>query len=637
MTELAHALSVSLLRFVWEGAIAGVVAAAMLGLLRNRSANARYVTACFGLAVMAAMPVVETVANLRQADGGASVASALPAAGRAISTAVAMAAPWEGVQAWVLRVWAAGVFLFGLRLALSYGHVARLRRMGESAGSELLARASEVASRMGVLRPVTVLVTRVADCPSVTGWLRPAILMPAAVLAGLDAEQLEAILAHELAHIRRHDYLVNLLQTVIETLLFYHPAVWWLSARIRRERECCCDDLAARHCGDAMGYARALTSLERLRVAPVLTPAANGSSLLFRVRRLMGVRETAPSRWPALAAVAVAAACLMANTHWAHGQTRDTASVLSRAPLEYPEAARAKGIEGTVVAEVTLDAGGGVSDARILTGPVELRKAALASVLDWRFAHSAAGEVRQVPIEFHKGMDSVESAPGRLVLGDELNSERLAQLAEERSQLEGALQRLQRDNANAQAGAGQAGGQGERAAQLRAEIEMLQAQLSREQVRFGDQQFLFSPQEERGQDEVRLLELQAKLAEMSRTYAPDHPQRRALENDVAALQSRLAAMQQNRSGKVELRDMSGLRLGNVQVGTLSPRPSRNEVEVSVDQAPSDFPAHSGDIWSDELQTKIMAWVRAKGSSPSLDFHYNPDGTIDVVTYMMPRH
>ena len=102
--------------------------------------------------------------------------------------------------------------------------------------------------------------------PSVIGWLKPVVLLPAATLLGLTPEQLEAVLAHELAHIRRYDYLVNIVQMLIETLFFYHPAVWWISGRIRQERELCCDDIAVRCCGDAVGYARALTALERMRV-----------------------------------------------------------------------------------------------------------------------------------------------------------------------------------------------------------------------------------------------------------------------------------------------------------------------------------------------------------------------------------
>ena len=126
-----------------------------------------------------------------------------------------------------------------------------------------------------------------AEVPALIGWLRPVILLPVTALTGLDEAQWRAILAHELAHIRRHDYLVNLLQTSVETLLFYHPAVWWAGRQIRREREHCCDDLAIAVCGDVMLYAGALARLEELRGSiPELTLAASGGDLLARIRRL---------------------------------------------------------------------------------------------------------------------------------------------------------------------------------------------------------------------------------------------------------------------------------------------------------------------------------------------------------------
>ena len=128
----------------------------------------------------------------------------------------------------------------------------------------------------------------VAQTPAVIGWIRPVVLLPASALSGLEPGQIEALLAHELAHIRRHDYLVNLLQTAVETLLFYHPAVWWVGRQMRAERENCCDDLAVAVCGDALVYARALTELEQIRIAaPRLAMAANDGSLLNRVRRLL--------------------------------------------------------------------------------------------------------------------------------------------------------------------------------------------------------------------------------------------------------------------------------------------------------------------------------------------------------------
>ena len=156
--------------------------------------------------------------------------------------------------------------LLSLRLAAGWVIVERLRRRSTRAVSAALAsRVARMARQLRVSRPVRALESAIVDVPTVVGWLRPVILLPASALAGLSPAQLEAVIAHELAHVRRHDYLVNLLQAVVETLLFYHPAVWWLSHRIRIERENCCDDLAVELCGDRVDYARALADLEELR------------------------------------------------------------------------------------------------------------------------------------------------------------------------------------------------------------------------------------------------------------------------------------------------------------------------------------------------------------------------------------
>ncbi len=184
--------------------------------------------------------------------------------------------------------------------------------------------ARDLCRRLEIRRAVAFLESSAVSVPMVVGWLRPVVLVPASTLTGLSPRQLEAILAHELAHVRRHDYLVNLLQTAVETLLFYHPAVWWVSVQIRRERESCCDDLAVAVCGDRLGYARALVDLESLRTpAPRLVLAASGGSLSDRVRRLVGAPGR-PSRRPwaagllALALLPAGAAVQLACTR-SHG------------------------------------------------------------------------------------------------------------------------------------------------------------------------------------------------------------------------------------------------------------------------------------------------------------------------------
>lgn len=136
------------------------------------------------------------------------------------------------------------------------------------------------------------LVSDAIQVPAVVGWLRPAILMPVAAFAGFPAGYLDALLGYELAHIRRHDFLVNMLQGTAEALLFYHPALWWVSQQIRIERELCCDDVAVASSGDVLTYARALAELESLRPAHAsLAVAANGGSLVNRIRRLLAPSE----------------------------------------------------------------------------------------------------------------------------------------------------------------------------------------------------------------------------------------------------------------------------------------------------------------------------------------------------------
>src|SRR5207249_2224703 len=130
-----------------------------------------------------------------------------------------------------------------------------------------------LARRVQVPRPVRLLVSAIVQVPTVIGELRPIILMPIGALSGLPPDQVEGLLLHELAHIRRHDYLVNIFQSIVEALLFYHPGVWWISGHIRRERELCCDDLAVSVIGDVLTYARALAELESFRPAHANTIA----------------------------------------------------------------------------------------------------------------------------------------------------------------------------------------------------------------------------------------------------------------------------------------------------------------------------------------------------------------------------
>lgn len=195
-------------------------------------------------------------------------------------------------------VWLAGVLLLSLRQLGGLWVVDRLRRRCTTPVDQRISDLQQTLSRrLGLRRVVTCLESARLDVPSVVGWLRPVILLPVGLAIRLPADQLEAILLHELAHIRRYDYFANGLQIVVETLLFYHPAVWWVSRRIRLEREYCADELAADASGDCILYVKALTTLEEHRDnTPQWAVAANGSDLRRRIVRLLGLNRHQPGQ-----------------------------------------------------------------------------------------------------------------------------------------------------------------------------------------------------------------------------------------------------------------------------------------------------------------------------------------------------
>jgi beta-lactamase regulating signal transducer with metallopeptidase domain len=296
--------------FVWQGAgIAALLAAARYS-LRKSSAQARYILAMVAMLLMLASAGA-TFVYLSSSDvptpshspnSGSSIAApaGIPAQ-RAVETSSSWRDRMPDYFPILTYIWIAGVMALSIRSlggwVVTQQWKRRNVRPAEAFWQESLAR---LAKRLAVSRKVCLWESAVAHTPAVIGWIRPVVLLPASAISGLAPGQIEALLAHELAHIRRHDYLVNLLQTAVETLLFYHPAVWWVGRQMRTERENCCDDLAVAVCGDALVYARALTELEKIRMAtriatPRLAMAANSGSLLQRVRRLLDPRGDSAS------------------------------------------------------------------------------------------------------------------------------------------------------------------------------------------------------------------------------------------------------------------------------------------------------------------------------------------------------
>lgn len=305
---LVPALGASLLHFLWQGALLGLLAALLLAALRNARPQVRYAVTCAALALALLLPVM-TLAILLAPDA-ASLASPVAAGHSPLATSAASlrwttladAASMDGAAAlpWLVAGWAAGVLVLSLRMAggLWWIHRLRMHAWADPDGP-WQAAADRLAAAVGLRGAIPVRLTDGTTTPLAIGWWRPMVLLPAALAARMPAPLLEALIAHELAHIRRHDYLVNLLQGVAEALLFYHPVAWWLSRRIRQERELIADDLAAEVLGDRRRLALALSELDRsfdaaCPVVPRFAPAAQGGLLMSRIQHLLRPR-TAPA------------------------------------------------------------------------------------------------------------------------------------------------------------------------------------------------------------------------------------------------------------------------------------------------------------------------------------------------------
>jgi beta-lactamase regulating signal transducer with metallopeptidase domain len=313
--DLVSSLGWTLLDFVWQGVLVGCAAAVLLGLLGRARPQWRYGVACGALLLCAALPLANLA--LRLAGPERPVPQpALTALPETVSTALDAVVPSHAGTAeagsatggWrqalqprlplLTLCWAGGAAVLALRLLLGLAWVRRRSRPGayrlDPAWQAVLDR---LAARMGVGRRVVLGLVDDLTSPVTAGWWRPVVLVPASLASGMAPQLLEALLAHELAHVRRHDYLVNLVQSAIEILLFYHPAVWWLSHRIRVERELIADDLAASMLGEPRRLALALSELDLFQLStPQLAQAAHGGKLMSRIKRLVRP-QSEPINW----------------------------------------------------------------------------------------------------------------------------------------------------------------------------------------------------------------------------------------------------------------------------------------------------------------------------------------------------
>jgi beta-lactamase regulating signal transducer with metallopeptidase domain len=367
MTLHPDALGWTLIHFCWQASAIGLAYGAIDMAFRNASSRARYglaAAALLAMVLVAAGTLIHELAAIRLATpdmvaSGASDGMPIDAAGRALPYATRDSLEIAALLPWLDLLWLAGIVCLTLRALGGYYVLSRfVRATDPDVPEQLTASVRALCTRLGITSTVSLRLTHRACGPFVVGVVRAVIVVPVSALTALSPAQLEMVLAHELAHVRRADFLWNILQTIVETLFFFHPAVWWIGRRLRTEREHCCDDMALAACGDPVTYATALVRLERARpthrLAPALDGHGSGAGLRARITRILGSEPQRPQRIAPLLVAAVGIASLLLFSPLPYASAADPVSPHARraewgaAPRHRPMMSMTLGTQTTV-------------------------------------------------------------------------------------------------------------------------------------------------------------------------------------------------------------------------------------------------------------------------------------------------
>jgi len=338
MTLTVQALAWTLIHFFWQAAAIAAVYRGLSMVAARRSSNANYLLALCALLLMLATSMAtfayefsslsaEQAVDARQIQGvpansplplGDGQTLTAPHSVASISANLRLPALPLPLLRVMVGLWFIGVLVLSLRSFGGWWLIQRLRATATvEAPPEVMAGFRRISAALGLRRPVLLRVSSAITGPVTVGALRALVLLPLSAATSLGADELEVVLAHELAHVRRADFFWNLVQTLVETLFFFHPAVWWLSSRIRHERELCCDDLALTVCPNPVTYASALFRLEQQRrsrfeqMAMALDGHQPGRTLRMRIARILG-EPVADSAYRGPVSLTASAAVLMA-------------------------------------------------------------------------------------------------------------------------------------------------------------------------------------------------------------------------------------------------------------------------------------------------------------------------------------
>ena len=350
-----YSLSLTLLHFLWQGLLVAIVLKSVLLIIDKSKSNLRYSASCVAMLSnlllalatfifvypsqteritnnLASIPLTSLVNEWTQQNSFFTYQELLP-------SLLVYSLPYLSM------LWLISITALACKLLIEIRNVNQLPKYDHLLPNiELLARFNILAKKIQLKKTPKLLISLKIDVPMAIGWLKPVVLLPASMVTGLNSAQLEMLLLHELAHIRRYDYLVNFIQTLIEILFFFHPSVAWVAKQMRNEREYCSDDIAVQHCGDPIAYAHTLTDTASLcakghsYTIPSMAMAASGGDLKERVLRLVD-HHCAPSnnisKWLAALSIVLTVGLIFTNQLLNKPLISNTFSKLEQSDWQY--------------------------------------------------------------------------------------------------------------------------------------------------------------------------------------------------------------------------------------------------------------------------------------------------------------
>ena len=309
------AFGLTVMHSLWIGAVISGLTALLFTFIR-KSTRARYIIASIGLALIFISSVIIYI-YIKDSSQSLSDNLMIPAISKiqplngnihpdTITGRYTVSCIIQGITSkaeklfayhseLIVLIWIIGVLILGAKFTGAYIYANRFRKRGIMDLPDIWAvRIEKIAEKINLKTRIKAIQSYVAKIPLVTGWLKPVVILPASILSGIPAEQVEAIIAHELAHIKRNDYLVNIFQSFTEIIMFYNPSVWWISEIIRRERENCCDDIVIVSGYESLVYAKALVSMHEISLSPPVPALAikrNNNNLINRIKRITAMKN----------------------------------------------------------------------------------------------------------------------------------------------------------------------------------------------------------------------------------------------------------------------------------------------------------------------------------------------------------